>query len=89
MTWQTVDVPCAEVPEIYFADDPTDNNHTYNEPLAKRICSECPLKTQCLEHAMREEGSAGPRARWGIRGGLTPGERFRLYRNTIYRGRQN
>lgn len=43
---------------------------------AKRICSGCPVKHRCLSDAMAEEGTLSVQYRSGIRGGLTPEERF-------------
>lgn len=46
---------------------------------AKEICSRCPVRQACLEDAMKAEGGAGHSNRHGIRGGLTPTQRHRLY----------
>lgn len=43
---------------------------------ARRVCRGCGVVERCLESAMREE--AGERFRYGIRGGLSPKERFEL-----------
>jgi hypothetical protein len=43
---------------------------------AKRICSGCPVRGRCLSDAMAEEGTVSVQYRSGIRGGLTPEERF-------------
>jgi hypothetical protein len=43
-----------------------------------RACARCPVRYECLESAMDEEGMRV--ARYGIRGGLTPRERIRLAR---------
>lgn len=45
---------------------------------AKAFCRECPVVQECLDDAMRVEGSR--KLRWGIRGGLTGPERTRLFR---------
>lgn len=41
-------------------------------------CEACAVRQECLDKAMEEEGSA--RTRYGVRGGKTPDERYRLYR---------
>lgn len=40
---------------------------------AKRICSGCPVKLECLQYAIETE-------QWGVWGGLTRGSRTRLAR---------
>ncbi|MFJ8163847.1 WhiB family transcriptional regulator [Streptomyces sp. NPDC096136] len=47
---------------------------------AKRICDRCPVKEACLADAMASEGSTDPKLRAGIRGGLTPGDRYARHR---------
>lgn len=54
---------------------------TADVELAKGICrSLCPVRAACLAAAMREEGGAALDRRFGIRGGLTHGERLSRYR---------
>jgi len=40
---------------------------------AKRICARCPVRAACLDDAL------ATRDEYGIRGGMTPGERRRLW----------
>lgn len=47
---------------------------------ARRICGNCPVRVDCLTAAMRDEGGTDPYRREGIRGGLTPGERYTMHR---------
>lgn len=50
---------------------------------AKRICARCEVKSECLEYALdRKE-------RFGIWGGMTPGERRRLKRGIMRTGKQD
>lgn len=47
-------------------------------PEARRICQDCPSKTECLDEAMRLELGMDIRERNGIWGGLGPGGRVAL-----------
>lgn len=46
---------------------------------ARRICGPCPVRDECLEDAMAAEGNATAKGRYGIRAGLTGGQRRALY----------
>ncbi|HMG28547.1 MAG TPA: WhiB family transcriptional regulator [Jiangellaceae bacterium] len=50
-------IPCRTDPELWFAESPADVE------LAKSLCHECPVRSQCLAgaHARREP--------WGVWGG--------------------
>jgi len=50
-----------------------DTSEYYNE--ARSICDRCPVRFECLEHAMETK------ERFGMWGGLTPIERRRIERN--------
>lgn len=50
--------------------------------LAEATCLACGVRKQCLDQAMREEGSAAS-GRHGYRGGTTPQDRRNLYRNPV------
>lgn len=70
MDWQDSALCSKHDPELWFPE-------TYNLGqgwLAKKICSECPVKIQCLEYAMTN------RIVFGIWGGLTPQDRHRMHR---------
>lgn len=54
-------------PEVFFDPD--------RWPQARRVCRGCPVRTDCLDHALTVGESRGM---WG---GLTPGERRRLARH--------
>lgn len=50
---------------------------------AKKICyGQCPVRTQCLDFALENEGSSPASQRGAVYGGLGPQERYRL-RNRI------
>lgn len=46
---------------------------------ARRICAPCPVRTECLAEAMAMEGGRTAKSRYGIRAGLTGGQRRVLY----------
>jgi Transcription factor WhiB. len=68
LAWQT-DALCAQTdPEAFF---PEKGGSTRD---AKRICTSCEVKAQCLEYALQND------ERFGIWGGLSERERRRLRR---------
>jgi WhiB family redox-sensing transcriptional regulator len=63
---------CASIdPDVFF---PT----TGPAFEAKRACAICPVKTECLEDALAAEVGQGRNLIHGIRGGMSPSERFDL-----------
>lgn len=52
----------------------------------KAVCFKCPVRIECAEQAMKEEGSA-PAGRYGYRGAMTPAQRRALYRRGGLKGR--
>lgn len=54
-------------PDLWF---PKTRDHS-TARQAKNICRQCPVQTECLQHAQQHD------IRWGIWGGLTPTERRR------------
>lgn len=50
-------IPCRSDPELWFADAPADVE------LAKELCRECPVRSQCLA------GAVDRREPWGVWGG--------------------
>ena len=70
LAWQT-DALCAQTdPEAFF---PEKGGSTRD---AKRICTTCEVKAQCLEYALQND------ERFGIWGGLSERERRRLRRSS-------
>lgn len=49
-------------------------NYQHKVMVAKAICSECPIKAQCLEYSLYNEDH-------GIWGGIGPAERFSMRRS--------
>ncbi|HEY9367890.1 WhiB family transcriptional regulator [Streptomyces sp.] len=61
-------------PEVMFP-DPSDRK---GNERARSICATCPVRKACLAAAMDEEGGKAKESRWGVRGGLTGGQRYYL-----------
>lgn len=59
---------CAGRGDLFFDD--------LYEQQAKAICADCPVREQCLEHALRTP------EQYGIWGGMTPRERRRMTLST-------
>ena len=72
---------CREYPgELFFAED-SESGFSYNE--ARTICSTCPVRADCLDVTMRLEGSNHQTFRFGMWAGLSPRERYNLYRRRL------
>lgn len=50
--------------------------HDPSPAVAKVLCDGCPVIEECLAAALEEEGDIAARFRAGVRGGLTPQERY-------------
>ena len=71
LAWQT-DSLCAQTdPEAFF---PEKGGSTRD---AKRICTSCEVRTQCLEYALEND------ERFGIWGGLSERERRKLKKRAV------
>lgn len=67
--WQS-QAACAETdPEVFYPE----KGGSHRE--AKAICAACPVRTQCLEYALRMEAADYPTGVWG---GMSPDERLVL-----------
>lgn len=44
----------------------------------RAMCAACPVRTPCVEDALRHEGDASRHLRFGIWGGTTPAERHAI-----------
>lgn len=69
---------CGKAPELFF---PPGYGRSYRPQIdeAKRACARCPLLADCLREALEQEDSKDGGSRFGVRGGLTPRERYRLH----------
>lgn len=69
---------CTQVP-IAGDDDPwfPEGQNPQWAP-ARRVCQACPVRLECLDAALVEEYGRGRSSRDGMRGALTPTERWRL-----------
>ena len=62
---------CASVdPVLWFPEVGPPSNK------AKELCGLCPVQTECLDYALEQE--AGESFLWGLYGGKTPSERWRM-----------
>ncbi|MFI0434084.1 MAG: WhiB family transcriptional regulator [Candidatus Nanopelagicales bacterium] len=83
MTWHT-EAACRDTDPDTFYPQPEApiGRPTTGKPdpyaAARTICAQCPVRDQCLQEAMTEESGHGAHARHGMRGGLSPSERYRL-----------
>lgn len=78
--------PCLQTdPELSFPSGKGTFETAYT--AAKRDCARCPLelREECLEIAMKAEGTAALVSRFGVFGGLDPEERVALAEEGIYR----
>lgn len=71
--WRTQSACRDTSPELFFPIGTTGNAVDQIE-VAKRICGQCPVTTQCLEFALETNQEAG------VWGGLTEDERRRVRR---------
>lgn len=62
-----------------YGDDMFPDNNPAAIAHARQICAPCPVREQCLADAMATEGTASARNRYGIRAGLTGGQRRARY----------
>jgi WhiB family redox-sensing transcriptional regulator len=58
-------------PEVFF---PEKGGSTTE---ARKVCSGCPVRLQCLDAAMRDEQGKSHDSRHGVRGGLSPRARVK------------
>ncbi|MFF9894924.1 WhiB family transcriptional regulator [Streptomyces longispororuber] len=79
--WQRLAACLAVEPEVMHPD--SDAVHI---KIARDVCAACPVTRPCLKLALRAEGRAGARSRYGVFGGLTPHERHAVYLELRRRG---
>ena len=48
--------------------------------VSARYCDVCPVRKQCLAAALAEEDTSPMKHRYGLRGGLTPAQRYDVYK---------
>lgn len=70
--WEESSCRTAGDPDAWFIDYTTgDEEELWRLNNALRICEECPIKQKCLE-----VGLTNTEIKWGVWGGLLPGERM-------------
>lgn len=47
------------------------------------ICNQCPVRNECLDDVLADEGGKRLEVRHGIRGGTTPQDRYNHYRRSV------
>ena len=70
---------CADLPkpDVMFP-DPSDLTGVKE---ARLVCAACPVKRECLEEALADEGGKTKDSRFGVRAGRTPSQRFAIYQS--------
>jgi WhiB family transcriptional regulator, redox-sensing transcriptional regulator len=58
--------------------EPDDRGGTHDWRTPRAICNGCPVRQMCLDDALAFEAGVPFILRWGMRGGMTPGERVDL-----------
>ena len=76
MSWLERAACGGELTELWF---PPNYNNPEHTAYAFAVCETCPVQIDCYQAAMDEEGDIGAGYRYGIRGGTTPGERWRMF----------
>lgn len=84
---------CSTLPASIFFDDVFPEDEDGNAlPLiqpaldrAKAVCQSCPVRVSCHLAAMEEEAGAAESRRYGVRGGITPGQRYSIWRRDSIR----
>jgi hypothetical protein len=79
-TWRDIASCLGHDPELWFPYSYTNAHGMRQANTAKAICLSCPVRRECLEDALQSEGGSKTDGRDGIRGGLTPEERYNVYR---------
>ena len=79
--WQRLAACRTVKPEVMYPD-----SDVVRIKVARDVCGICPVTRACLMFALRAEGKAGEKSRYGIFGGLTPRQRHRLYLKLRKRG---
>lgn len=69
--------PCVESPDLFF---PTGWADTVEAVL---LCRRCPLRTACLDEALKYEGYVSAAYRFGVWGGMSPQQRADLMARSV------
>lgn len=74
---------CLGQPLARFFEDPFPEDEGTDEQAlayARSFCVRCPVRGECLDAELAEEGRAVEARRFGLRGAMTPAQRASLYR---------
>lgn len=55
---------------------------------ARTICGSCPVRVECHTQAMHQEAGSASNRRHGVRGGVTPAQRYSLWRRDSWKCEQ-
>ncbi len=77
VTWHA-DALCANRPDLDPVFFPEKGGNAKLNAEVREFCGNCPVQSDCLAEALRIEGDTPAIMRYGVRAGLTPGERARL-----------
>lgn len=69
---EEADLACRWQPDLFFPEAGGDLS------AVRKICSECPVRAQCLELALIYEEGLSPWSRYGFWGGVSPRKRATL-----------
>lgn len=69
---------CKGKTEMFFPNEEESRGSAYGMyMIAKKICKECPVRSECLRYALDEQ------LFFGVFGGKTPRERRDMYRESL------
>jgi hypothetical protein len=80
---------CKGKPVAMFFEDLEVKDETkklHNMQAVRKLCGDCPVRKECAEQTMKEEGSAQG-GRYGFRGCLTPKQRRMLHKQGGLKGK--
>lgn len=76
--WTETELPCVPQVRGRLARAYMDKWDTGSEIDAAKLCAGCPVRGECLEAALLEEGELSAGNRYLVRGGVTPMGRVRM-----------
>lgn len=65
-------------PKLFYPDE-----HELVDPEARRVCSQCPVQTECLTHAL------ATKEKHGVWGGTSVDDRRQIHKNRLQKIRRD